>query len=193
MRGHTLPMLAIATAIATIVAVVPRPAAAADVSSEDVRAFDRFLDDHPWVERDLQRDPALVNDPRYIDDHRSLADFLGDHPDVRRELRRDPYAMLRRQHRIERAERRGREISRQDLDRFDRFLRDHPAVAHDLRSDPSLVNSRRYLADHPSFQDFLRDHPDIREELQDNPYAFMRRFDRYRTDESRHEQRRGKH
>ncbi len=149
-----------------------------DESLEVARRFDRFLDDHPWVARDLQRDPTLANDPGYLDDHRSLREFLDDHPDVRRELRRDPYAVLRREHRMEREERREREVTGEQMQRFDRFLHDHPGVAHDLRSDPSVVNSRSYLADHPGFHDFLRDHPTIRQELQDNPYAFMRRWER---------------
>ena len=150
-----------------------------DASWEAARRFDRFLDDHPWVARDLQRDPTLANDEGYIADHRSLREFLEDHPTVQRELRRDPYAVLRREHRMEREERRQREITRDDMQHFDRFLRDHPGVGHDLRGDPSLVNSRGYLADHPGLRDFLRDHPAIREELQDNPYAFMRRWERY--------------
>src|SRR5437868_10561572 len=65
-----------------------------DASGEAAQRFDRFLDDHPWVARDLQRDPTLANDPGYLGDHRSLREFLDDHPGVRRELRRDPYAVL---------------------------------------------------------------------------------------------------
>ncbi len=190
---RTLAVLAIAAAAVVAATSTPVFAQHDGASSEDVRRFDRFLDDHPWVARDLESDPALVNDPRYVGEHRSLADFLDDHPDVRRELRRDPYAVLRRLHRIERAQRREREISRRDLDAFDRFLRDHPGVAHDLRGDASLVTSRQYLHDHPSFQDFLRDHPDVRGELQENPYAFLRRFDRYRHDDGDHGRRPSRH
>jgi phage-related protein len=168
---------------ATLVVVAVGPCGDAlgydDASWEAARGFDRFLDDHPWVARDLQRDPTLANDPGYLEDHRSLREFLDDHPAVRRELHRDPYAVLRREHRMEREERREREITREEMQRFDRFLHDHPGVAHDLRSDPPLVNSRSYLGDHPGFRDFLRDHPAIRQELQGNPYAFMRRWERY--------------
>ncbi|MBI3768125.1 MAG: hypothetical protein HY271_06460 [Deltaproteobacteria bacterium] len=150
-----------------------------DLSSGAVRRFDRFLDDHPWVARDLQRDPTLANDDRYLDEHRSLREFLEEYPGVRRELRQDPYAVLRRAHRVEREQRRDREITRDEMQRFDRFLRDHPGVAYDLRADPSLVNSRGYLGDHPAFRDFLHDHAALRQELQDNPYAFVRRWERY--------------
>ncbi len=158
-------------------------------SWDAVRGFDRFFDDHPWVARDLQRDPTLANDDRYLDDHRSLREFLDEHPSVRRGLREDPHAVLRREHRIEREERREREITRDEMDRFERFMHDHPGVAHDLRGDPSLVNSRGYLGDHPGFRDFLRDHPTIRQELQDNPYSFLRRWDR----DASHADQRGTH
>jgi hypothetical protein len=185
MRTPIMAVLGIVVAVVLVATAAPASAHDDDLSPEAIRRFDRFLDDHPWVARDLEGDPTLVNDPRYVADHRSLADFLDDHPDVRHELRRDPYAVLRRLHRLERAERRNREISRRDLQEFERFLRDHPGVAHDLRGDASLVTSRRYLADHPSFQDFLHDHPDVREELQQNPYAFLRRFERYQHDDER--------
>lgn len=186
-------LIAVAVTALAMAAAAPVRAADKDASWEAARQFDRFLDDHPWVARDLQRDPALANDPRYIEDHRSLGDFLEDHPDVRRQLRRDPWAVLRRQHRVERAERRDHEITRDELRSLDRFLHDHPAVARDLRGDPSLVNSRHYLADHPSFRDFLHDHPAIREEMQSNPYTFLRRSERHRDESDRDEQPRRKH
>jgi hypothetical protein len=178
--------------VAAVVAVVAIVSGAArgvayseDVSRAQVAELDRFLDDHPWVQRDLRQDPSLVNDPEYLDDHRSLRDFLADNPSIRRALRDDPWAVLRREHRYDREERRSREVGRDDLQRFTRFLRDHPAVAHDLRSDPSLATSRRYLATHRSFGDFLADNPAIREELQDNPYAFLRRVERYARETGR--------
>jgi hypothetical protein len=173
------------TVVATIVALsalaAPRYTCAADDgnASRDAVRFARFLDDHPWVARDLQRDPTLANDARYLEEHRSLREFVANNSDVRRALRADPYAVLRHAHRIERAAREHREIGREEMARFDRFLRDHPEVVHDLHGDPSLVNDRAYLGDHPSFRDFLHEHPAIRQELQDNPYTFMRRWDRY--------------
>jgi hypothetical protein len=170
---------AMITALLMIAASSPVLGYQDEASWDAARQLDRFLDDHPWVARDLQRDPTLVNDRRYLEDHRSLSEFLGGHPEVRRELERDPHAVLRREHRVAREERRGREIGRDEMERFDRFLRDHPAVAHDLRGDPTLVNSRGWLGDHPSFRDFLRDHPTIRQELQDNPYASLRRWERF--------------
>jgi len=193
MRRRIFLMLALVVAASAVFAAVGPATAYDDVSDDAIRRFGRFLDDHPWVARDLESNPTLVNDRGYLDDHRSLAEFLDDHPEVRRELRRDPHAVLRRLHRLERAQRRDREVSRRDLDGFARFLRDHPAVAHDLRDEPSLATSRRYLADHPSFQDFLRDHPEIREELQENPYAFLRRFERYRDEDEHRDRRHERH
>jgi hypothetical protein len=184
--GRVVTIVAVATVLAIIAGPGRSVAYSEDVSREQVRELDRFLDDHPWVERDLRHDPSLVNDGDYLDDHRSLREFLDDHPSIRRALRQDPWAVLRRERRYDREERRDREVGRDDLQRFTRFLHDHPAVAHDLRSDPSLVISRRYLATHRSFRDFLADNPEIREELQDNPYAFLRRVERYERDAERH-------
>ena len=173
-------MTAAAAIVAMVVVAAPRQACAADDGSvaSDAARLERFLDDHPWVARDLQRDPALANDVRYLDEHRSLREFLADHPDVRRALWADPHAVLRRAHRLERAARERRTIGHDDMALFDRFLRDHPEVVHDLHDNPSLVNDAAYLGDHPSFRDFLHEHPAIRQELQDNPYSFMRRWER---------------
>jgi len=163
--------------IALGLAIGATPAAARG-AAWDPAPLARFFDDHPWVARDLQRDPALANDARYLQEHRSLRDFLADHPETQRAFRADPYATLRRTHEVERAARERREIDPTEIERLDRFLRDHPEVRSDLHADPARVSDPSYLTKHPAFRDFLRAHPALRRELQDNPWAFMRRYER---------------
>lgn len=83
-----------------------------------------------------------------------------------------------------------RDITRTELNNFDRYLDEHPGIAHDLRSNPNLINNPNWLAQHPGTQDFLRNHPGVNEEFRENPNQFMsreNRFERNGGDISRHE------
>jgi len=48
--------------------------------SSDLKDFDKFLDDHPAVVPDLRRDPSLMVDPDYLEQHPDLKQFLTTHP-----------------------------------------------------------------------------------------------------------------
>jgi hypothetical protein len=47
--------------------------------------FRRFLYNHPGIARDLERNPDLIRNRRYLDRHDDLREFLRDHPNVARE------------------------------------------------------------------------------------------------------------
>jgi hypothetical protein len=52
----------------------------------EMREFREFLRDHPKIARDLERNPNLVNNPRYLDDRPQLRHFLRRNPTVRSEI-----------------------------------------------------------------------------------------------------------
>jgi len=153
-----------------------------DTTRTELASFDRFLDSHPRIARDLRQNPALVNDPNYLAQHPELAEFLQRHPGVREELRENPRAFLRRERQFER---RGGDITRGELRNFDAYLDQHPDVARELRRDPSLVNNPDYLKNHPGLREFLENHPGVREELRENPRAFLQRERKYERRENR--------
>ena len=62
----------------------------ADSVREEMGDFHHFLNEHPRIASDLQRDPSLANNSRYLHDHDTLRDFLHAHPQVRRELAANP-------------------------------------------------------------------------------------------------------
>jgi len=62
---------------------------------------------------------------------------------------------------------------------MDWFMDRHPEIAEQLRKDPSLIDNRKWMADHPALQEFLENHPGVREEFKENPNAFMRHEERY--------------
>ena len=46
----------------------------------ELKDFDRFLDNHPGILPDLKRDPSLMTDPEYLAQHPDLKQFLMTHP-----------------------------------------------------------------------------------------------------------------
>ena len=66
----------------------------ADSLNEEMRDFNHFLNEHPRIAADLQRDPSLANNSGYLHAHDNLKDFLHNHPQVRRQIAANPgYAL----------------------------------------------------------------------------------------------------
>jgi hypothetical protein len=53
---------------------------------------DRFLDSHPEVAQQLNRDPALVDNRKYADNHPSVHEYLQSHPTAQRDWKSHPFA-----------------------------------------------------------------------------------------------------
>src|SRR5713226_1520182 len=53
-----------------------------DVTLGELGRFDQFLDAHPEIARDVRRDPALINNNDFVEDHPQLREFLKTHPGV---------------------------------------------------------------------------------------------------------------
>jgi phage-related protein len=156
-----------------------------DITREELANMDRFLDSHPEIAEQLQKNPSLINNKEWLASHPQLVEFLQSHPGVREEFSENPAAFMRRENIFDRHEdaRFGdRDITREELANMDRFLDSHPEIAEQLSKNPSLINNKEWLASHPQLVEFLQQHPGVREEFRENPVAFMRaeeRFDRH--------------
>jgi hypothetical protein len=160
-----------------------------DTTHRQLAAMDNFLDGHPEIAEQLRKDPSLINNPEFVENHPALQEYLEKHPEVREEIKENPNGFMRQENRYDRAEeRRGddRDTTRRELASMDRFLDKHPELAEQLRKDPSLVNNREFVENHPALQEYLQNHPGVREEIKENPNAFMRQEERYdRREEDR--------
>ena len=58
--------------------------------SNEVAQFHAFMRNHPSVSTDLQANPRLVYDRKYLDKHDEVRDFLRKHPTVRDEIAQNP-------------------------------------------------------------------------------------------------------
>jgi hypothetical protein len=86
---RSFPLLTLLIAMATLTLGTAR-LSWADSVREEMGDFHHFLSEHPRIASDLQRDPSLANNSRYLHDHDTLRDFLHAHPQVRREIAANP-------------------------------------------------------------------------------------------------------
>ena len=77
-----------------------------DITKQEVATFDRFLDSHPKIARDLREDPSRANDAGWVSNHPELKEFLENHPKIREELRENPQAFAHAGQRYEKQEKR---------------------------------------------------------------------------------------
>jgi hypothetical protein len=160
-----------------------------DANRRQLTSFDKFLDGHPEIAEQVRKDPSLVDNQEFVQQHPDLRQYLQQHPEIRQELSQNPNGFMRQEDRFDRREDRGRDrdVTRAELANMDRFLDSHPEIAEQLRKDPSLVDNKQFVQSHAPLQQFLADNPGVREEYTNNPNAFMRQEDRFdrRQDQSR--------
>lgn len=153
----------------------------ADLTRQQLAAFDQFLDKHAEIAEQLRKDPSLVNNDQFVASHPDLQTYLQQHPEVREDLNQNANAVMHQEQRFDRREDRNsdRDITRGELGNMDRFMDSHPEIAEQLRKNPALVDNKEFVANHPALQEFLASHPGVREEMKENPNAFMNREERF--------------
>lgn len=172
-----------------------------DLTQGEIASFDQFLDDHQDVNKQLEKNPQLVNEAGYVKKHKALATYLNEHPAVREELTENPAYFMKRENRFELSERdrdldrsannqpnnmrsdadRDRDvgtttsgrISEKELKEADKFLSKHKKIDKDLRKNPSLSTNPEYLEKHKDFDVFLNKNPEVQEAMRRNPSEFM--------------------
>jgi hypothetical protein len=65
------------------------------------RHFGEYLEKHPGIQDDLQRDPSLVRDPAYLKAHPDLQAYFAKHPGVAEAYRAHPGQFIKRVNRTE--------------------------------------------------------------------------------------------
>jgi hypothetical protein len=76
----------------------------AGITNQELKNFDKFLDSHPEIASDLQKNPSLVDDQSYVDKHPDLKEFLQSHSNVRREIKQHPGFFMQRERKFEKNE-----------------------------------------------------------------------------------------
>ena len=149
-------------------------------SEQELRSFDRYMQDHPDTGRALRNNPQLVNDRGFVRDHEDLQTWLGGHPDAANAFRSNPEEFMRQERHFQTYEGdfRSGDQRRGELAHFDWFLDSHREIRGDLMRRPELATRDEYLNNHPELRRFLDNHPIVRNQLRDDPRAFMDREQR---------------
>ncbi|MGA7906663.1 MAG: hypothetical protein WCA16_04575 [Candidatus Sulfotelmatobacter sp.] len=155
-----------------------------DITRREVAIMDEFLDKHPEIAEQLQKDPKLIDDQKWVANHPALQEFMADHTEVRQQFDEHPYSFMRDENRDDAHDR--PDITRREVATMDEFLDKHPEIAEQLQKNPKLIDDQKWIANHPALQDFMADHPEVRQQFDEHPYAFMRDENRDERWEDRH-------
>jgi hypothetical protein len=157
--------------------------------------MDQFLDDHQQIDKELTAKPSLINDQKYLGQHKDLRLFMNDHPQVREEFAENPSYFMNRENRFDSREFGGRtDVGRRpDVDRnysrsssnvsdrqakqMDQFLDKHKDIDRDLGKNPSLCNDDKYLKHHKDLRAFLDKNPEVRTQVASNSAYFTQRHE----------------
>ena len=171
-----------------------------DIPRRDLARFDQFLDSHREIAEQVRKDPSLLDNRNFVQNHPALQTYLQDNPGVRDQLRQNPNTFMHQEDAYARdanlrdrdaggqdrdAERRdvtNRDNDRRDMANFDRFLGGHREIAEQVRKDPSLLDNRNFVQNHPALQSYFQDNPGVRDQLRQNPNTFMQQEDAYDRD-----------
>src|ERR1700757_2215535 len=97
-----------------------------DTTIRQLSSFDDFMDGHPEIAEQLRKNPSLVRDKEFVEDHPALQDYLQRHPGVSEEISENPDSFMHQDRRFERQE------TRKELANLYRFLDSHPEIAEQM-------------------------------------------------------------
>jgi len=147
----------------------------------EVVEMDEFLDKHPEIAQQVRKNPSLVSNEEFIENHPALQEFLKGHPQLSADFQENPNAFMHQEDRYDRRDnfQGDRDLTRGELAGMDRFLDGHPEIAEQLRKNPALIDDKEFVTHHPALHDFLSAHPGVREEFEESPNAFMHQEERF--------------
>jgi hypothetical protein len=141
----------------------------------ELARFDQFADSHREIGEQLRKNPSLVNNKEFVQNHPALQAYLQEHPGIREDMKENPNAFMHQENRFDRHEDAGYSgATREHLASFGEFLSGHSSVAKQVSKDPSLVKNDVYVKNHPELQAYLDTHPDVRGEMKQDPQSFIK-------------------
>jgi hypothetical protein len=141
-----------------------------DSNRGEVAHFDQFLDSHREIAEQLRRDPSLVKNQKFVDNHPALQAYLQQHQGIREEISENPNAFMQQENRYDRRE---NSMNREQAS-FGQFLGSHSGISEQLSKNPTLLKNREYMSSHPELQEYLNTHPDAQSQIAQDPDRFIK-------------------
>jgi hypothetical protein len=145
-----------------------------DRERENVEQFDHFLDSHREISEQVRKNPSLLDDRQFVQNHPALEAYLEKHPEVRDDIRQDPSGFMRQEDRFNRAQNDDRDLSRDHLASFGAFLNGHSNIAKEVSENPDRVRDQQYVDNHAELKAYLNANPDVRQDLMTEPSSFVK-------------------
>jgi hypothetical protein len=142
-----------------------------DVTRRDVAQFSQFLDRHREIAEQVDRNPSLLDNRQFVENHPPLQTYFQNNPGVRQEVQQNPNAFMQAENRYA-GENGG--FDRDHLTSFGTFMSQHSDIARDVAERPDCVNDQKYLQDHPQLAEYLNSNPGVRQDLAANPDNFVK-------------------
>jgi hypothetical protein len=142
------------------------------VGTAELRSFDGFLRNHPWIAQKLREQPSRVNDKDFVNDNNELKEWLRDYPAAAQAFRADPRGFMERERSFQSS---GGGSDFGNAASFDAFLQEHRWIADKLWEQPSRVNDEDFVNGNPELKQWLREHPAAAHAFHSDPKGFMER------------------
>jgi hypothetical protein len=155
----------------------------------DVANFNRFLDEHHEVAEQVRKDPSLLDNRTFVQNHPALQTYLQNNPGVRGQLSQNPNGFMRQEDAYNRnsnmresynrdsnmrdSNDRDRDPTHDHMAGFGGFLHSHSDIQNDLSKDPSVVKDHGYVQNHAELDAYLKANPGVRTDLMANPQSFV--------------------
>lgn len=146
---------------------------ATSLTDRQRRSWDEFLDEHRAIARDLSSNPNLVNDTRYVHEHKPLDEWFHDHREAAAIIMANPGAYITRSSRSSEPDPGYGQPTESDIRSFEQYLDRNWEVADALYREPDLIKSRRFLRDNPSLDDWMRAHPAAARAIRERPQDYL--------------------
>jgi hypothetical protein len=140
-----------------------------DLTRGEVASMEQFLSQNPKIDQQLQANPSLINNVKYLNAHPQLRAFLDSNPQIREAFTQNPSLFMQRENQFATQGNGSGQVARMDA-----YLDKHPNEARELNAYPARINDSDYLSHHKDLQAFLKRNPEVREQFMSNPSAFMR-------------------
>jgi hypothetical protein len=82
---------------AALTFAIAGPVMAQHITHEAVENTDSYLDRHPQIAKRLAKDPTLIDNQQFVENHPSLRTYLHDHPNARHEFKSHPHKFMERE------------------------------------------------------------------------------------------------